>query len=524
MSKRKRVLVMLARGGHSQADVAAIVGCSKRDVSECARWLREHPAGAEELEAMSESDAAAIFAAPPRQRDGSHLQVDARALVERKSRNPRLPLKLMWAEHCEAAAAAGKLPYSYSQFCEIFSEEAGRSGVSARFSHVPGQKAYIDWAGDVAWLTDRVTGRRTKVYVLVICLPRSGWIWAGGYTDMSMRCWLDGHMRAFEALGGVPHVLVPDNCATATDRARPGVTKINDTYRRFAEHYGCGVLPARVRRPKDKSLAEGTVNIVEQWAIAPSHETCFRDLAEFGEYLDGRVAWLNAREMPDHGASRDERLLEELPFLLPLPPSRYELCEWRRAKVAPDYHVRVDYMHYSVPFALAGRTVDVGVTDRSVRVMDGGEVVAEHGRLRGRKGQYSTDESHMPPAHRDAGSPWSRERFESWADRVGPSTGACVRRLLDSRAVVEQAFVPCRNILGLSKSRSPELLERACARFAEGPAVPSYTAIKDTIAAIRAEDAAARASAPAAAAGGPLVDRAKSAGLTRGADAWKRGE
>ena len=98
MSKRKRVLVMLARGGHSQADVAAIVGCSKRDVSECARFLRESGIGVEELEAMSEADAAAIFAAPPRGRDESHLQVDAPALVERKSRSPRLPLKLMWAE------------------------------------------------------------------------------------------------------------------------------------------------------------------------------------------------------------------------------------------------------------------------------------------------------------------------------------------------------------------------------------------------------------------------------------------
>ena len=281
---------MLARGGHSQAEVVAIVGCSKRDVSECARWLREHPAGVGELEAMSESDAASLFAAPPRQRGGPHIQVDAPALVERKSRNPRLPLKLMWAEHCEAAAAAGRLPYSYSQFCEIFSEEAGKAGVSASFTHVPGQKAYVDWAGDAAGLTDRVTGRRTKVYVLVICLPRSGWIWAGGYADMSMRRWLDGHTRAFEALGGVPHVLVPDNCATATDRTCPGVTKVNDTHRSFAEHYGCGILPARVRRPRDKSLAEWTVNIFERWAMAPSREMRFRGLGEFGECLDGRVA------------------------------------------------------------------------------------------------------------------------------------------------------------------------------------------------------------------------------------------
>ena len=50
----------------------------------------------------------------------------------------------MWAEHCEAASAAGKVPYSYSQFCEIFSEEAKRSGASAHFVHEPGQKAYVD--------------------------------------------------------------------------------------------------------------------------------------------------------------------------------------------------------------------------------------------------------------------------------------------------------------------------------------------------------------------------------------------
>lgn len=446
--------------------------------------------------------------------------------MERKSRNPRLPLKLMWAEHCEAAASAGKLPYSYSRFCEILSREAERSGAVAHFVHEPGQKAYVDWCGDTCLLTDRVTGTRTKAYVLVICLPGSGWIWAGAYADMSMRSWLDGHMRAFEAIGGVPHVLVPDSRATATDRAGAGVTEVNDACRRFAEHYGCGILPARVRRPRDESIAEGTANIVGQWVVAPSREERFRDLVELNEFVRDGVGWLSSREMADRGESRGERLLEEAPHLLPLPSSRYEVCDWRRAKVAPDYHVRVDYMHYSVPHGLAGRTLDVALTDRVVRVMDGGEAVAAHERLRGRKGQHSTDPSHMPPEHRDAKSPWSRERFESWADRIGPATGECIRRALDSRPVVEQAFVSCRNILGLSKSRSPELLGRACARFAAGPAVPGYAALKDTIAAIRAEDAEARLAAPAAVgrAGGGLVDRAKGAGRTRGADAWKRGE
>ena len=66
MSKGKRVPVMHARGGHSQADVAAMVGCGKGDASECARFLRGSGIGAGELEAMSGADAASTFAAPPR--------------------------------------------------------------------------------------------------------------------------------------------------------------------------------------------------------------------------------------------------------------------------------------------------------------------------------------------------------------------------------------------------------------------------------------------------------------------------
>ncbi|WP_455135985.1 Mu transposase domain-containing protein [Thermophilibacter sp.] len=207
----------------------------------------------------------------------------------------------------------------------------------------------------------------------------------------------------------------------------------------------------------------------------------------------------------------------------PLPAERYEMCEWRSCKVAPDYHVTVDYMRYSVPFGLIGTQVDVRLTDTAVTVMSGGEAVAEHRRLRGRKGQYSTLVEHMPPAHAAMDSPWSPERFSSWAHRIGAETGAVVDRLLASRPVVEQAFVPARNILGLSKAYSPGLLERACARSNALGAVPSYTALKNAILAIRATDAGARASGrPSGADGGP-VDRAKSAGRLRDADAYRRG-
>lgn len=532
MAKMKKILLMLLRGGSSQAQVAAALHVSKRDVSEAAKAIKEHNLT---YEAVLGMDPAAVEDAffpregRGRKRDDAYLQPDMGVYVERKKRCRKLLIKQFWQEYCSAALAQEKLAYSYQSFCEQFSAEAEKLGATQHFRHTPGEKAYIDWAGDAARLTDRITGKTTKVYVLVVSLPFSGLFWARGFTDMRQQSWLEGHMAAFEAFGGVPRMLIPDNCATATDRGSAYETLINKDYERFAEHYGTAVVPARVRRPRDKSTAEGAVNLVEEWVVAPSSEMRFYTLEEFNEFCAERAAWLNRRPFAAKDGSREELFeAEEAEQLLPLPLERYEMCRWCYPKVSPDYHVTIDYMHYSVPCELIGRTLEAKVTAGRVAVYDGGELVCEHRRLTGRKNQYETFEEHMPANHRDAGSPWSEERFSSWAAKIGPETELAIARVLDSRQVVEQAFVPCRNILGLSKRYTPQLLEAACAQVNALGALPSYTGVKNAVLSIKADSErrqAARAGAASpAAGGGQLVDRAAHAGRLRGAEAYRRRE
>ena len=199
----------------------------------------------------------------------------------------------------------------------------------------------------------------------------------------------------------------------------------------------------------------------------------------------------------------------------PLPSERYEM-RVAQLQVVPDYHVTVDYMRYSVPFHLIGEQVDVRLSDTRVTVMSGGGAVAGHARLRGRKGQYSTLVEHMPPAHATMDSPWSRERFVVGAPDRGRDRGGrrpAARQQARRRAGLRKA----RNILGLSKSYSPQLLERACPKSNALGAVPSYTALKNAILAIRADaDERASGRTPGASDGGGLVDRAKSAEGARG--------
>ena len=147
MSKNKAILLMLAKGGVSQADVAAALHVSKRDVSAAAKVMRDRSLTFESVSAMGAAEVdAEYFPRDGRGPSEAYLQPDLESLVKRKMRSRKLPVKLMWIEYCEEAASQGKMAYSYQSFCEMFSKEAERLDATRHFRHDPGAKAYIDWA------------------------------------------------------------------------------------------------------------------------------------------------------------------------------------------------------------------------------------------------------------------------------------------------------------------------------------------------------------------------------------------
>lgn len=206
-----------------------------------------------------------------------------------------------------------------------------------------------------------MTGRRSPAYLFVASFPWSGWICA--------ECFVDMRTRDLQAAGEVPGIIVPDNCATAVDRRRRAEpVKVNDACLEMAEHYGCAVVPARVRRPWDKAAAEKAVDLCETWVLAPLAGERFASIDELNAEVRRLVDALNARPF----VRREGCFGEERAALNPLPPESFEWYEWRRCKVSPDYHVQCDYIHYSVPYRLVGRTPDVRLGASSVDVLDGG--------------------------------------------------------------------------------------------------------------------------------------------------------
>ena len=162
------------------------------------------------------------------------------------------------------------------------------------------------------------------------------------------------------------------------------------------------------------------------------------------------------------GASRRE-FFETIdrPALMPLPAEPYQYAEWRRARVAPDYHVEVHGHFYSVPSRLIRQVVEVRITQTTVEVFHRGVRVASHARSPVRR-RHTTIPEHMPSAHRRYAF-WTPARLLAAADKIGPSTVALCEAIMRAKPHPEQGFRSCLGILSLGRSYGPLASKRPAA-------------------------------------------------------------
>ena len=231
----------------------------------------------------------------------------------------------------------------------------------------------------------------------------------------------------------------------------------------MAAHFGCAVIPARPRKPRDKAKAENGVLQAERWILAALRQRTFFSLAEANAAIAERVAWLNARPFKRLPGSR-QSMFEALdrPALRPLPARPYEYATWRTAKVNIDYHVEVERHWYSVPHGLVGQQLDIRAGARVVEVLHRGRRVASHPRS-SQQGSFTTLTAHMPEAHRRHAA-WTPGRVVAWAERTGPATADPVAAIMASRPHPEQGFRSSLGIMRLGRRYGDERLEAACAR------------------------------------------------------------
>ena len=384
------------------------------------------------------------------------------AAVHRELRRPGVTLMLLWEEY-RAATPGG---YQYSRWCELYRAWEGRLSPTMRQVHPAGERLFVDFAGQTVEVVDPATGEIRAAQIFVAVLGASNLTYAEAVWTQTLPDWIGAHVRALEFIGGVPRQIVPDNLRSGVLRANWYEPGLNPTYRDLAAHYGTAILPARVRRPRDKAKVEAGVLVVERWILARLRHQRFTSLAALNAAVAGLLDSLNTRSMRRLGVSR-RQLFEELerPALRDLPAEAYVYAEWRIRRVGLDYHVDVDGHYYSVPHRLLREQVEARVTARTVELFHKGERVAVHVRG-GLRGRHTTLAEHMPQAHRRHAE-WTIERIGREAEAIGPATATLVTVILESRPHPEQGFRACLGILRLTRTYGRERLEAACARGLE---------------------------------------------------------
>ena len=459
-------ILRLWEAGHSQRKIAASVNCSKSAVAgiltRCAK------AGLSYMTAREMSDGQINKEVYPICHGGRTVkkEPDWAVLQKRLDGNKRLNMQYLWEEYREAE----KDGLGRSQFYERYAAwraTTGRDTVMVQ-EHEPGKELFVDWMGDtLECVLDTETGKTLKAHFFVSTLGDSGYPTVIAYPNEKKENWINAHVVTFNRLGGLPLIIVPDNCKTAVTKPNYYDPVMNKTYYDMSLYYNIAVIPARVRRPRDKGLVEGSVGWLETWLLEWLKGKRFTSFTELNAEIRKRVAELVKRPFQKRAGSRESVFLEiDKPALRPLPPAQYEAPVYVERKVPGNYHVEYDGFYYSVPYRYFKQQITVKATNSVIEAYsDRLTRIAIHERRYTGK-RYVSEKMHMPDKHRKQHemNQFNGKRYRSWASSIGINTFYVIDAMLNEREIEETAYRSCMGLLQLSKKNGNSRLEAACSK------------------------------------------------------------
>jgi transposase len=403
--------------------------------------------------------------------------------LEKELKRPHVTLKLLWEEYlCKHPGG-----YRYSQFCFHLNQLRVARNPSCILDHRPGEKLFIDFAGDTLCYIDRETGEEIKVNVFVATLPFSDYSFALAVEHQTTEDFLYALSCCLRSIGGVPKIVVPDNLKAAvkkTDRYEADITLIMED---FANHYGFTVLPARVRKPKDKALVENQVHLIYQRVYAKIRNQVFFSLSELNQVIGEKILMHNQTRMQQREYSREERFLaQEKQLLKPLPDNDFEIRYYAELRVAQNNCIYLgrDKHYYSVPYTFIGAQVKVIYTRTIVKIYHEGKLMATHQRVIGFG--YSILRDHMASNHQHY-----RDRSPAYYMSMAAKRSQALFRLMELMFVQEKTpevlYRKCDGLLSLQRKSDPLRFEEAC-EVALSNNILSYRFIRNRIENNMAED------------------------------------
>ncbi len=463
--KIKESLRLQLHLGMSERVAAAHCGMSHGAAGNYKRQALELGLKWDSLEAMSETDVWALF--------GKQTKAVHRATGKREPdlyeiylemKRPHATLTVLWDEYYAIDPVTG---YKETAFRERYNAYKQKLDVRMRFEHVAGEKQWVDYAGPTVpvWHADD-SGVDFNAQIFVAVMGVSAYTFADATRSQTMVDFFGSLERSFRAMGAVPHIIVPDNLKAAVDKADRFAPTLNRGMLDFAGHFGSVVLPARVRKPRDKAKVENGVLLVERWILFRLRNRRFHSLDELNLAIAELLEQLNGRKLRNVPFTRKELFEQhDRPAMLEY-RGGYTYGNWAKAKVNPQYCARIAGKYYSTPFQYKGKEVWGRVSAFTVEIFFDEQRIAIHDRILSDDKVYSIKIEHMPPNHA-AMVQESSEKLYAWARYIGSGALAYIDAFITVRRGAYTAQGPARGILTLARTYGNERVDAACVRALE---------------------------------------------------------
>lgn len=381
--------------------------------------------------------------------------------LEKELTHPHVTLQMLFEEYHRENPEG----FSRSRFYARFSAYLEAKEIHLRMFRKGGDLLFVDYAGTKLKIHPDV-GVTVELNLFLAVFGASGKAFACLTSTQSAADFAMALSKAVAFFGVVPHGVVPDNLKAAVTRAHPFDPTLHPLLQKWAEHYDTVILPARVRKPKDKALVENAVRHLGGFLFGTLRHVPLCSAEAAHEEIARLVPVYNDRPMQHYAKSREERFQElDLPFAKPLPKEPFKLLHIEQAlRVGADYHVRFQGNFFSVPHGLAKQTVDAHTTGNLVEFYQERVRVASHAIPQGEVGKTLTNPHHLPAGHLAIRFP-DKEAHRHAASEMGPSVAAFLKAIHDGAHHQELARRHGRHLLHLGKKVGTHRLDKAC-RFA----------------------------------------------------------
>jgi transposase len=250
MKKIRDVIRLKSNSALSDRQIARALNISRPVVGKYWQGFLDSGLEFEQVEEMTDSDLLRLIEKPKIEKSTKYRQLAQYFpyfVVELKRTG--VTLQHLWEEYKQKHPEG----LQYSQFCYHFQRWRESCEVRMHLEHKAGDKMFVDYAGQKLGYFDRQSGELHPVEVFVAVLGSSALTYVEASESQEKEQWIRSNERAIWYVGGSTAAIVPDNLRSAVSRSDPYDPEINPEFAEFAEYYDTVILPARVRKARDKA-------------------------------------------------------------------------------------------------------------------------------------------------------------------------------------------------------------------------------------------------------------------------------